>query len=258
MNEVSLHKIKNAVSGLPHQFVGVIPFSHEITSDIPLDGVDYIPYGSTLLTNISAERGFTGLHFNMETFNYSAAIDNKCKMLNGTYCMTAAEVIEFMKVEDPQSSWFIRPSHDLKQFSGTVETAGDAVKWFQSMIECHFAGGGSYSIAPDTEIIVDHPVKIVAEWRWFIVGGKIVDGSMYRHQGALYKQHEDDSAVIAEATELASTWLPDSCCVMDTALIQNGDEYDVRIVEFNTINSSGFYDNDVEVIVKSLWDYHNK
>lgn len=57
MNEVQLAKLSKAVSKYPHQFCDVVPFSREITSDTPIEGTDYIPYGSTLMTTILSELG---------------------------------------------------------------------------------------------------------------------------------------------------------------------------------------------------------
>jgi hypothetical protein len=58
--------------------------------------------------------------------------------------------------------------------------------------------------------------------------------------------------MIDEAQELANKWLPDQCCVMDLALVED----ELKVIEFNCINSSGFYDHDVDAIFKALWKYH--
>ena len=52
LEESRLQAIKDAVQHLPHEFVGMIPFSREITHNdgVDLSGTDFIPYGSTLLT----------------------------------------------------------------------------------------------------------------------------------------------------------------------------------------------------------------
>lgn len=85
MNPEQLAATNAAVEHIPHEFVGVIPFSHEITSNEPIVGQDYIPYGSTLLTNLALDLGWKGLHFSLETFNYQAASDNRSDMLNDTH-----------------------------------------------------------------------------------------------------------------------------------------------------------------------------
>jgi len=249
MNEDQLHDVADAVKQYPHIFVGVIPFSREITSVNPIEGVDYIPYGSTLLTNLAADLGWTGLHFDVAKLNYRNFLANHPAMLNDNV-LSVSDAIWWLKTIDPTTELFTRPSEDLKQYSGVVMQAGEIAPWFQSMVDA--IGGGSYYMPPTTEVVLSSPKDISAEWRWFIVGGKIVSGSMYRAHGQLRKLRELDQAVIDEAQALADIWLPIDCVVMDTALV--GDE--IKVVEFNTINSSGFYDNDVPAVFNALWDYH--
>ena len=251
MNEDQLHDVAAAVKNYPHIFVGVIPFSREITSNYPIEGVDYIPYGSTLLTNLAAELEWTGLHFDVTKLNYRNFLANHPHMLNDNV-LNCREAVAFLKTLPSDMELFTRPSEDLKQYSGQVMKVGDIWPWLQSMMEA--VGGGSYYMDPATEIVLSSPKDISAEWRWFIVGGKIVSGSMYRAHGQLRKLRELDQAVIEEAQALADIWLPCDCVVMDTALV--GD--DIKIIEWNTINSSGFYDNDVPAVFNALWAYHNK
>ena len=83
---------------------------------------------------------------------------------------------------------------------------------------------------------------------------KIVSGSMYRIHNQPYRLREIEKTIIDKAQALADIWLPMDCVVMDTALVDGC----IKVIEFNTINSSGFYDNDVGAVFKSLWEYHTK
>jgi ATP-grasp domain, R2K clade family 3 len=69
----------------------------------------------------------------------------------------------------------------------------------------------------------------------------------------LFNQEQLDPEVIAEAQAFADKWLPLDCIVMDLALLTTGE---VKVIEFNAINSSGFYACDVKKIFKALWEYH--
>ena len=258
MNHEQLLRVAEAVKPYPTVWLGLIPFSREITSEEPLAGKDYIPYGSTLLTTLVSELGWTGLHFDLERLNWECWVKNHPSMLNShknTRVLSAEGAIEYLNevVGAPESEFFMRPSHDLKHFAGYVGVATELRDHLKSMIDSYHRGEhGTYPMRPDTPIVLATPQRILAEWRWFIVEGKIVSGSMYRAHGQLRKLRETDSAVIDEAQALADHWLPMDCVVMDTALTEEG----VSIVEFNTINSSGFYDNDVEAVFRALWRYH--
>lgn len=250
MNERQLLLTKQAVEHYPHEFVGLIPFTDDIISDTPLDGCDYIPYGSTRFTMIASQRKWEGCHFDLARFNYAAATRIRDDMLNDEYILPIVAAITFLKQQPDNSLWFIRPSEDLKQFSGMVIEAKECQDFLTDAMEC--ASSGSYKLDPDTMVVLAKPKNIQAEWRWFIVGGKVISGSMYRHNGQLVKIRENDADVIAEAQLLADKWLPDPCCVMDIALVDD----QPKVIEFNCINSSGFYDHDICAIFDALWQHH--
>jgi hypothetical protein len=246
-----LKLVKQAVKNYPHEFVGVIPFEREITSDLPVKGTEYIPYGSTLFVSIGHQRGWRGLHFDKNVMTYSNAMKNSKDMLNGENVFTAKEACSFLSGNNEH--WFMRPDADLKHFSGYVDHAPVLLDHLKSMIDSYERGEwGTYGLNPKTKIILATPKTIQAEWRWFIVGGKIISGSLYRAHGQLRKLREVDPDVIMEAQAMADEWLPYDCVVMDTALVNNR----VKVIEFNCINSSGFYDNDISAVFKALWEYH--
>jgi len=252
MNEDQLKATQDAVADYPHRFVGLIPFSREITSDEPLVGTDFIPYGSTLLTSLVHELGWKGCSFDLTKFNYEAAIQNRDDMLNGDMVVTIEDAIHFCRGINAKSQIFIRPSEDLKQFAGQVIDAGECADWLEDAMLCDTSG--SYKLDTQTKVVIAWPKKIQAEWRWFVVGGSVIDGSMYRAHGQLIKKHETDIETIIEAQLLAEKWLPDPCCVMDLALVNN----EIKVIEFNCINSSGFYNHNVRDIFSALYRYHSK
>jgi len=250
INVDHLSKIEVATRNFPREFVGVIPFSHEITSNTELDGIDYIPYGSTLLTKLAAKLGWTGLSFNYDKFNYGEAIRYRCDMLNDEHILSVSEAIKFLRSAGSNKNWFIRPSHDLKQFSGQVINSNSCADWLEKALSSEII-----DLDKDTLLVLSTPKDIQAEWRWFIINGKVIDGSMYRCRGALKPKHENDKLVILEAQKLADNWLPNINCVMDVAVTSEYDE--PKIIEFNSINASGFYDHDFGKIFNSWYSYYS-
>lgn len=250
INKDQLQEIKDAILNLPHKFISIIPFSYEIISDGSIEGDQYIPYGSTLLTTIGTEiYNWSGLYFDLINFNYKKYCENRSDMLNCDVILTVKDSIEFLSRCKPDKFWFIRPSLDLKQFSGIVLPAIECAEFLSDAMECE--SSGSYKLEKDTVIVISEPKIIQAEWRWFIVGGKVIDGSMYRFQGQIRKEHVIDQELIKEAQEKADQWIPNQCCTMDLALVNS----ELKVIEFNCINSSGFYDNDVGLILNKLYQY---
>ena len=235
---------------IPLVGVNVIPFSDELEFlfDAPL-GRGIIPYGSTSLVKHAQKHNWSGLFFPKANFQVPVWNQNRDDMLNNDAdVMTVKEASVKFSTKEKRELWFIRPVEDLKAFSGTVTTAEEISRWMSSI------DGGNFQIFEDTMVAISQPKTILAEWRWFVVGGKVIDGSMYHHNGALYKKHETDNAVIHEAQTLADKWLPHETVVMDIALTN----YGPQVIEFNCLNGSGFYDHDIRKIVRAVTDYVDK
>lgn len=250
LSEVQLSLTRESIKDFPHQFIEMIPFTEDIQSDVPIDGLDYIPYGSTSLTMISYIKGFKGLHFDLETFNHNAFLKNRDDMLNNGMVDSLVNIVNYLETQKADKIWFIRPSDDLKQFSGCILKNLDIIDWLRDRVLC--ASSGSYRLEPTTQILISEPRNIQCEWRYFIIDHKIVSGSMYKYRDRLRKLKELDNDVLKEAQSFADKWLPDSCCVMDLALVDD----EIKVIEFNCINSSGFYDHDIKKIFTELWSYH--
>lgn len=250
MGSDQLEQVRYAVRHLPHQMLELKPFSDELDPVISKDDTDIIPYGSTLLTTL----GYTyfnwkGLFFELSDFSYKSYLQNREDMLNDGLVVTIEKAISILKACPKNQEWFVRPSLDLKQFSGIVIEAEECANWFVDAVECD--SSGTYRMEPNTEVVIAEPKSIQAEWRWFVVGGKVISGSIYRLRGRLIKDRETDTEVIRDAQKLANKWLPHECCVMDTSLVGG----ELKVTEFNCINSSGFYDHDVGLIFKEIFKY---
>lgn len=230
--------------------VNVIPFSDDLTFlfDEPTH-LDVIPYGSASLIRRAQSRGWRGLFFDEPAFSVSTWIAQRADdMLNrGSIVTQVRHMIPILRGFDPESFWHIRPDGDMKVFSGMVMRADEAVAWLEKGAAVMT---DSTLFSQETPIAVSHAQTLLAEWRWFIVNGKVIDGAMYRVNGSLCRGHETNPEVIKEAQWLADGWLPHETCVMDTALPETFDE--PLIVEFNCLNASGFYNNDVPKILKAV------
>ncbi len=249
INPDHLLEVQLALDTLPHEYIKVLPFSSEIVSDSPLEGTDYIPYGSTRLTEICYKLGYKGCCFN-ENFNYKSFLENRDDMLNDNV-LKIEDAISFLRNQKADSMWFTRPSNDLKEYCGMVETALRLGDWFEKALECD--GSSQAQISAGMNVVLSEPRNIEMEWRYFIVGGEIVSGSLYKYEGRLYKVRELNLGTLTTAREFAGKWLPHQNCVMDLAQVDG----EIKVIEFNCINSSGFYDNDVGAIFSTLYSNMN-
>ncbi len=228
---------------IPFERVTVIPFTDNV--DVKSKDPVKIPYGSTRMSTFAYENKWKGMFFN-ENFKTSIWIKEREDMLNSdAHFFTVHEAMVAMLHED-EREWFIRPDNDLKEFAGCKRMTSEFVDWVDRM-----SGANGNLLNDDTDIVVAPVKNITAEWRWFIVNGEVIDGSLYRLMGRLRKEHEGDIDIINEAQGLADIWLPHETCVMDTALVKG----ELKVIEFNCLNASGFYDHDLEKIILAITNH---
>lgn len=229
--------------GIPYKDVGLIPFTEKIVNIENVELEDNpIFYGSTKLVKLILNSEFSdGVFFNYNLFNVPMWNASRKDMLNQDAILMT--VGEFLKGEGEA---FIRPFQDLKAFDGAVVI--DRHKWFEQ---------NSYSRTLFNEgnlVSVSKPKDIFAEFRFFIVDSKVVSGSLVKVGGRLRPELLSLDA-LDKAQAFADVWLPNENCVMDVALLPNGEN---KVIEFNCINASGFYANDVKVIATSLMKFINE
>jgi hypothetical protein len=226
----------------------VIPFQDELGNEAELEALDsennvIIPYGSVKLAKMSERRNWRGNCYVPATFRADVWNLMRDDMLNGDCAvMQVKDTEKFFEGVDEDEQWFIRPVQDLKEFNGTVAQVGDIKSWMNS------PKSGNFSFGEETGIILAPVKKLYSEERWFIVGGKVVSGAVYRMGGRLVSSQILAEENVAHAQEFADKWLPHPCCVMDLADTDEGG----KVIEFNTINSSGFYGHDISKIVQAM------
>lgn len=233
-------------SGASVQEIVVLPFTDDFYNDVPeMEGI-IIPYGSCSFTKISKRKGWKGNCFVNETFRADVWNANRTDMLNSdAIIMKVKETAEFFKNANEEEYWFIRPLRDLKEFTGTVSQVGDIKHWMSS------PKSGNFSFGENTEIILAPIKTLYSESRFFVVDGKVVSGSYYRMGGRSHSKRIVQQEILDYAQDKANGWLPHECCVMDLADTDDG----IKVIEFNTINGSGFYDHDISKIVKAMTEW---
>jgi hypothetical protein len=234
---------------IPFVTVGVRPFEDKLSMTPITAHVPTLFYGTTKLVqllNTVYPQYQPGVFFNESTFDCREWFKQRGEdMLNYGALITplTAMVLYAWIGDEPR---FIRPVGDLKAFAGAIVEKADYPKWVEQV-----SGGYTY-FGPEQEVIIAAPVNLEAEWRFIIVGHKVVAASQYRRNN---KKNESDyvlQIVWDKAQEFAHGWTPSEICVMDMALTRDG-EY--RIIEFNCFNASGFYSCDRREIVERVTRY---
>lgn len=191
--------------------------------------------GGNQMARISKQRGWSPGCFLDDHFNvgaWRAALGEA--LLN-----VEVEVEVISQVEPRAGRFFIRPLEDNKAFDGRVMDAEglrdlqrQAAQW----------GRGALEVA------ISEVKEIFREYRVFIVRRKVITGSLYKVGGKPLASREVEEGVYDFARGIIEVWLPHESCVIDVALTPDG----YKVIEFNNINSSGFYAIDVPKYVHAI------
>jgi hypothetical protein len=261
-NDEGLNKLISVLrdDNYQHQLVRTIPFSNIIV-DVDLDISQYdegnIPHlniqneanmvtmGSYSLALTAKEKGWVPGAFVNENYEFNKWVSGwgKDHLLNGDAIEdSVANIID--KIPDNAQKFFARPSEDTKSFNGTVFERENLIYWLKQVANSN----DRFGLGADTSVIVASEKSIEAEYRLFIVDGKVVTGSLYRVNGVVVTSEQIDQKAIDYAYSMLDIWQPDRAFVLDVALTDNGP----KIIEINNINSSGFYKADISKIVESI------
>lgn len=232
--------------GVPHIEVEVIPFSTELPN-FPIQRKSII-YGSVTFNNlVYAEPSLKDGVF----FNDNFLMENYFKrygdhMLNFGADITTFRELQASKEYAQDQLLFIRPNDDTKSFAGDIKEFKNIGPWYEGLKIYE-----NTNLTVDTKIVVTEPFNIKKEWRLWIVNKKVVASSQYRKYFKLNKEEGCPKEVRDFAEARCQHYVPHDVFCMDICLC--GDE--LYIVECGCMNGSGFYNANIQNIVKEVTDY---
>jgi hypothetical protein len=233
--------------GLDYEIVKVLPFTDEV--DYKTDRTDVFVFGGMKLARISKSQAWKpgSLMNDYHNFLYQRNIYHK-HMLNFD-----SDIYRF-KEEFPWSdacpAYFIRPCEDTKAFNGKVFDRDEWSKFRHDAIT--YPENFSSQLTGNTFIQVAKVKRTMKEFRFWIVGGRIVTGSQYKQNSRYYI----NGTVDQDAIDFCNNMLRGStgkrtiakAFVMDVGLTTDG----YKIVECGCINCAGFYNADMQKLVATL------
>ncbi|NHZ62884.1 DUF4343 domain-containing protein [Massilia sp. CCM 8694] len=134
---------------------------------------------------------------------------------------------------------FIRPAEDNKAFDGMLMDTEMLADWRRDPARARLH---------KMQVIVSPVKAIYCEYRLFIVKRKVVSASVYRIGGRAELSPTVEDDVLDYARAIIERWTPADSFVMDVGLTQDG----LKVIEFNNINSSGFYAINVPKYVDAI------
>ena len=147
--------------------------------------------------------------------------------------------------------WFMRPVDDGKEHPGTVMEAGAIVAMAEKVLALDQADIPDGSLRHDTELMLTEPVRILREWRVWVVGERVVTYSLYREgRRVVYRAEIDDDALLFANSMIAANPNYAPAYVMDLCRTEDG----LCLLETNCINAAGFYAADMVRIAAAVED----
>ncbi len=153
------------------------------------------------------------------------------------------------RLHDNGKDWFIRPVDDSKEVAGNVESERDIILMAERVLALDEDEIPKGSLRHDTQLMLTEPVRILQEWRLWVVDGQVVTYSLYKEGARVIYRHEIDDAALLFAQHLIDI-NPDysQAYVIDICRTKDG----LKMLETNCINASGFYEADLVKLVEAI------
>jgi hypothetical protein len=233
---------------IPYSWHKVVPFIGELVPDTQVrDPMAVVLFGSYALWRYAEARALSPGVFRIAPFVHE--VPWQPFMLNGPDAtfLRINEIEE--KLQDDDHDWFIRPVADSKESAGTVKSTADIREIARKVMTLDESEIPNGSLRHDTLMMLTPPVRILREWRIWIVNGSVVTYSLYKEGARVTYRHEIDEDVLTFAETLVR--LNDGyspAYVMDICRTEAG----LRLVETNCINAAGFYAADLVKLAATI------
>lgn len=241
---------------IPYETVKVVPFVGEFVPEPTPTQENVIVIGSYSMSKSAIRRGWIPGAFDNENYDYRVW----SKEWEG-YCLNApACIYKFGEVPEQENDFFIRPCEDTKAFTGYVTDWKEFSEWQQKV--CALSGDLTekekadiaedvfHTLGYETMVLVSKPKDIVEEYRFVIVDGKVITGSMYKNGPVGLYNECTNSDIIEFAQKITDIWVPSRAFALDIAVL-NGEYY---VIEMGCVNSAGLYECDIQKIVMAIED----
>lgn len=158
--------------------------------------------------------------------------------------------LENIWVFDGRAQMFMRPDSCRKLFSGGVyfaESVGRSPGTELGMPAC----------APEDLVVIAEPVDIYEEYRFFVVGNKIIAGVTYETKGKFLPSGPpatDEAIEFANVVLDAVDYRPAPIFVLDIAKLDDG----YGVIELNCAPCAGIYGCDAGKLIEGIIDETNK
>lgn len=230
--------------GLPWSEHKVVPFIGELIPPARPEVDRVICMGSYSMRHVARRENWSPGVFDLADSPFPVQRKHWAdELLNGDSVVSRFADARFFADE-----LFVRPIDDTKTFAGRVMTRAEFERWQHAV--CGLGEDTGSTLTGDSQIQLARPRELFAEYRCWIVKGRVVTASLYRRGGRAFFSADVPEEIVSYAEARAQQWQPHDAFVLDVCSCADG----LRVVEINTLNSAGFYAADVQRLVIALED----
>lgn len=234
--------------GIAFSWHRVVPFVGDLIPEPDIaDPQSVVMFGSYTLWRYADAHGLQPGVFKLKPFVHEKAWHPY--LLNGADALFVQLRDIPDRLPDDGREWFMRPVEDGKEEPGSVRSSREILRLAAQVLDLDEDETPEGSLLHDTSLMLTPPVRILQEWRIWVVGGEIVSYSLYR-EGArvVYKRTIDDDALefARQIVDINPAYSP--AYVLDICRADSG----LKLLETNCINAAGFYAADVEKIAAAI------
>lgn len=227
---------------LPYEIVKVLPFVEEF--EFNTDRKDVFCFGSVKMSRVAKKYNWYPGSLLNDNHNYTVYSEYyKDNLLN--YDSTVQRFGDEIKRTD---LFFARPVLDNKTFTGRVF---DMYEW-NEFKERFYSSGHESSLNDDTLIQVSSVKKILKEFRFWVIGGEVITGSLYKTGTFVHSSDIIDDGALDFCKEMVKLYQLADAFVMDVCEVLNGQLSEYKIVECGCINSAGFYKCNMQKMIDAI------
>lgn len=234
--------------GCAHTWHRVVPFVGDLIPEpVVPDPGRTVMFGSYSLWRYAERHGYRPGVFMIRPFVGEEAWHPH--LLNG------ADALFLMLRDIPGSlpddgrAWFVRPVDDSKAEPGGVRSSGDIHDRAHKVLALDAADIPDGSLRHDTELMLTRPVRIMKEWRLWVVDDVVVTYSLYKEgRRVVYRAEIDDDALTFARRMVALNPDHARAFVMDVCHTADG----LRLLETNCLNAAGFCAADLGKLVAAI------
>ena len=226
---------------LPYEIVKVRPFIEDF--EYKTDRKDVFCFGSVKMSRLAKKYGwYPGSLLNK---NHDYRVYSKYYKEN---LLNYDSKIQKFGDEVNEELFFARPCEDNKTFTGKVF---NKESW-NEFKDNFFKSGQISSLTNDTEIQISSVKQLTKEFRFWIVDGKVVTGSLYRNGYWINRSEIVDDGALEFCQKMVDIYQLAEAFVMDICEVLFDDKYEYKIIECGCINSAGFYKANMPKLIESI------